>query len=170
MEKAGRETVLTPQFSVEDEFSDGTVHHPTIQSEPSSGFSPKPAEPVSPAGSIPSGGGITSTPPHTPLGSVVGSAPHIQWATPPSDASSGLDEAPRRYKTIPDLLDSTDKVQSFEYSGICLAASDEPASVEDALSEDCWRQAMRSEMQAIEENRTWVVSDLPAKQKAIGLK
>ena len=29
---------------------------------------------------------------------------------------------------------------------------------------------MQSEMQAIEENRTWDVSDLPAKQKAIGLK
>jgi len=29
---------------------------------------------------------------------------------------------------------------------------------------------MQSEMQAIEENRTWDVSDLPPKQKAIGLK
>jgi len=30
---------------------------------------------------------------------------------------------------IPDLLDSTDEVQGFEYSGLCLVASEEPATV-----------------------------------------
>jgi hypothetical protein len=38
------------------------------------------------------------------------------------------------------------------------------------MSKKSWRQAMESEMKAIEDNKTWVVSDLPAKQKAIGLK
>jgi hypothetical protein len=80
-------------------------------------------------------------------------------ATPPSDASEDSDGAPRRYRTIPDLLDSTDELTKYEYSGICLSAA-----------EDCWREAMRTEMQAIEENGTWVVCDLPAKQRAIGLK
>jgi hypothetical protein len=61
-------------------------------------------------------------------------------------------------------------VLDFEYSGLCLVAADEPRTVDEALSEKCWRQAMQSEMQAIEDNRTWVVSDLLAKQKAIGLK
>lgn len=57
----------------------------------------------------------------------------------------------------------------MECIGFCFVAAEEPRQVE-AMSEPCWRQAMQSEMQAIEENQTWVVSDLPAKQKAIGLK
>jgi hypothetical protein len=105
-----------------------------------------------------------------PLGSVVGSASHIQWATPPTDASEDFDGEPRRYRTIPNLFDTTDEVQGLEYSGLCLAASGEPITVEEAMSKKSWRQAMESEMKAIEDNKTWVVSDLPAKQKAIGLK
>jgi hypothetical protein len=42
--------------------------------------------------------------------------------------------------------------------------------VEEAMTKECWRQAMKAEMKAIEENRTWDVSDLPKGQKAIGLK
>jgi len=61
-------------------------------------------------------------------------------------------------------------VQGFEYSGLCLVAAEEPRTIEDAMSEECWRKAMELEMTAIEDNRTWVVSDLPPKQKAIGLK
>jgi hypothetical protein len=61
-------------------------------------------------------------------------------------------------------------MQEFEYSGLCLVAAEEPRTVEEALSEDCWRKAMEVEMKAIEDNRTWVVCDLPPKQKAIGLK
>jgi hypothetical protein len=51
-----------------------------------------------------------------------------------------------------------------------LVAAEEPASVEEAMTEKCWREAMQAEMQSIEQNRTWDVSDLPPKQKAIGLK
>jgi hypothetical protein len=94
----------------------------------------------------------------------------VQWATPPSDESVGSDDAPLRYRTISDLLDSTEEIQEFEYSVICLATAEEPSSVAEAMSEECWRQAMRSEMQAIEANRTWDVSVLPPKHKAIGLK
>ena len=77
---------------------------------------------------------------------------------------------PLRYRTIPNLLDTTDEVQGFEYSGLCLVAAEEPNTIDEALSEDCWRRAMEVEMKAIEDNRTWVVSNLPPKQKAIGLK
>ena len=75
-----------------------------------------------------------------------------------------------RYRTIPDLLDSTDELHEFEYSGLCLVAAEEPRSVDEALTKQCWRQAMQSEMQAIEDNRTWDACVLPPKQKAIGLK
>jgi hypothetical protein len=58
----------------------------------------------------------------------------------------------------------------MEYSGVCLLVAEEPQSIEQALSELCWRQAMQTEMQSIEAKKTWEVSDLPKNQKAIGLK
>jgi len=178
-EKAGQETgavvELAPKFSVEyaDEFQDNTVPGPTIQSgsgaDSADSDTDAEFEPISPAPSIPSGGGAVEASPHTP-GSSVGSTQQIQWATPPTDASEGTNEAPRRYRTLPDLFESTDEIQNFEYSGLCLMASEEPATVEDALSEPCWREAMESEMKAIKDNQTWVATDLPPNQKAIGLK
>jgi hypothetical protein len=66
---------------------------------------------------------------------------------PPTDASKDSDGAPLRFRTIPNLLDSTNEVLDFEYSGLCLVAADEPRTVDEALSEKCWRQAMQSEMQ-----------------------
>lgn len=89
VENGGRESneaaVVVPYFSVEyADDPDSTVHGPAIELVLSAGLAPEAAELLSPAVSIPSVGGTTSTPPHTPLGSVVGSAPHIQWATPPT--------------------------------------------------------------------------------------
>ena len=92
-----------------------------------------------------------------------------QWAAPPTGQSEDSEGAPLRYRTIPNLLDTTEEVQDFEYSGLCLVAAEEPRSVQEALTEQCWRQAMQAEMQAIEANRTWEVSVLPPKHKAIGL-
>jgi hypothetical protein len=133
---------------------------------------------ASPAVSIPSQGD-SSSPPHTPisagttsnaLGSATPDTPPVQWATPPSNASEDSDGAPRRYRTIPNLLDTTEEVLGFEYSGTCLVAVEEPRSVEEAMEDGCWRRAMQAEMKAIEENKTWEVCNLPVKHKAIGLK
>ena len=78
----------------------------------------------------------------------------IQWATPPTNASEDSDGAPLWFRTIPNLLETTEEMQGFEYIGLCLVAVEEPTSVDEALSKNCWRRAMQSEMQAIEENRT----------------
>jgi hypothetical protein len=77
---------------------------------------------------------------------------------------------PLRYRTLSDLMDSTQEVHDFEYSGLCLLAADEPVSVGNALTDQRWRQAMISELQAIEDNKTWVWSNLPIGHRAIGLK
>ena len=61
-------------------------------------------------------------------------------------------------------------MEDFEYSGICLLAADEPASVEQALEETCWKNAMEAELQAVRDNNTWSLSDLPKGHRAIGLK
>lgn len=52
---------------------------------------------------------------------------------------------------------------------MCLLAANEPASVEEAL-EECWRKAMEAELQCIEENNTWMLSDLAKNRQTIGLK
>jgi len=114
--------------------------------------------------------GETHTPPHTPAASSQGSTHQVQWATPPTDASVDTDGQPRRYRTISDLLDHTEEMTNVEYSGLCLVGAEAPSSVEEAMTAKSWREAMQAEMQSIEQNQTWDVSDLLANQKAIGLK
>ena len=128
-------------------------------------------EPASPVQSIPPHGGGGDASPHTPAHSIAGSngGNLIQWASPPTGGSVNSEGVPLRYRTILDLLDTTEEVQ-LEYSGACLIAAEEPSSVDQALTELCRRNGMKSEMQAIEANKTWEVSPLPKGQKAIGLK
>ena len=58
----------------------------------------------------------------------------------------------------------------YEYSGLCLLAAEEPASVEEALEDPEWKKAMQEELDAIVDNNTWEPTSLPAGHKAIGLK
>jgi hypothetical protein len=104
--------------------------------------------------------------PGTPQSSVVQGR---GWATPPTQDSI-VSEGPHRYRLLTELWDSTDEVQDFEYSGMCLLAAEEPANVEAALEENCWRDAMLAELKSIEQNKTWAYADLPKDHKAIGLK
>ena len=78
-----------------------------------------------------------------------------QWVTPPGEQSSESDELTPRFRSLSNLYDTTEEIQNFEYSGLCLLAADEPPSVEEALEEECWRKAMEAELQSIEENKGW---------------
>jgi hypothetical protein len=49
-------------------------------------------------------------------------------------------------------------------------SAEEPASVGQAVREAPWRRAMEAELQAIEENRTWTLTELPPGRRAIRLK
>jgi hypothetical protein len=49
-----------------------------------------------------------------------------------------------------------------------MLAADEPAGVEKALEEKCWRDAMVAELQSIKDNNTWRLTELPKGQHAIG--
>jgi hypothetical protein len=71
---------------------------------------------------------------------------------------------------LQDLNDSTEEVHGFEYSGVCFVAAEEPNSVDEALTEECWRKAMTAEMESIQSNQTWELVTLPAGHRAIGLK
>lgn len=61
-------------------------------------------------------------------------------------------------------------MENYNYSGLCLLAADEPASVVQDLEETCWKNAMEAELQAIRDNNTWSLSDLPKNHRVIGLK
>jgi hypothetical protein len=50
---------------------------------------------------------------------------------------------------------------------MCLLAANEPSSVDEALEEKCWREAMQAELQSIHENKTWVLSDLQRDRKLL---
>ena len=113
--------------------------------------------------------GLDAGPVHaTPPGSPVGQG--IAFATPPTGESVDSEGVPQRFRILSNLLDTTDELTNFEYSGVCYLAAEEPKSVEAALGEQCWREAMVAEMDSIQENKTWELSALPAGHRAIGLK
>jgi hypothetical protein len=90
--------------------------------------------------------------------------------TPPTGESVDSDDVGLRFRTMQNIIDSTNEVQGFEYSGLCYFAVEEPRSVEEALSEQCWKNAMITEMNSIQSNKTWELSSLPTGHRAIGLK
>jgi hypothetical protein len=47
------------------------------------------------------------------------------------------------------------EAEAHEVEEQCLAAAEEPASVDAALSEACWRKAMDDELGSIRGNDTW---------------
>ena len=94
----------------------------------------------------------------------------IQWATPPQGQSADSEGVPLRFRTLNDLYDNTEELENLQYSGLCLLAADEPASVDEALGEKVWKKAMETELQSIKDSETWHLSDLPRGHKAIGLK
>lgn len=112
-------------------------------------------------------GGDAAGTPSTPGRAPIPGSPTL--ASPPTDASQASEEAPRWYRTIADLYDTTDEV-AVEDCGLCLLATEEPVNFAEAEQHKCWRQAMLEEMRSIDENSTWKLCDLPADHHLIGLK
>lgn len=93
-----------------------------------------------------------ATPPGSPA------AQEVEFATPPTGESMNSEGVQLRFRTLDNINDTTDEVNDFEYSGLCYLAAEEPRSVEGALSEQCWREAMVAEMDSIQANKTWELS------------
>lgn len=93
----------------------------------------------------------------------------IKFVTPPTGESHDSEGVPLRYRNVEEVTEAA-PMCDIEYSGLCLLAAEEPASVEEALSEAPWRQAMEEEMESIRSNGTWELATLPAGHRAIGLK
>ncbi|XP_008661647.1 uncharacterized protein [Zea mays] len=96
--------------------------------------------------------------PYTPISSMM---QNEGMGTPSVQQSESSGSGPYRFRTLTDLFDATEQVHDFEYSGVCMLAADEPACVEQALSQDCWKRAMEVELKSVQENQTWEIADLP---------
>jgi hypothetical protein len=110
---------------------------------------------VAGGGSVGQGGGNHPPSPHTPQSvhtpgeASTASAGHGNTNSPPTASSDEAWGGPVRYRNLSDILDSTDPILDYEYSAMCMLAADEPVSVEEALKHDCWKKAMKDELDAI---------------------
>jgi hypothetical protein len=53
---------------------------------------------------------------------------------------------------------------------MALEVSTDPSVYEEAVKSTDWRMAMNSEIESIEKNKTWTLTELPAGTKKIGVK
>jgi hypothetical protein len=152
------------------------------------------ATPTSPPGT-PMGMGITAwtptaattlqmSPPATPpeagsTASTPSSTPAIQFASPPTVLGDELDanhddDVPLRFRTVDDIVEPpSPSGYAVCYLGnehLFAVSAEEPASLADAERQPCWWKPIEEELQSIEENQTWTLTELPQGRRAIGLK
>ncbi|KAK3122095.1 hypothetical protein QOZ80_8BG0665070 [Eleusine coracana subsp. coracana] len=125
----------------------------------------------------------TPAPTATPSGTSTPTQAHVEqspveFATPLSRDEERIDayhdSEPLRYRTMEDILGDQPvpgpALRDLK-AQLHLACDDgEPRSFAEAERDGAWRAAMQSEMDAVAENRTWEVADLPRGQRAITLK
>ena len=71
-------------------------------------------------------------------------------------------------KSLREIYEHTE--EDGETNLFCLYADYEPLTFEEAMKEDCWRSAMKEEIQVIEKNQTWELVRLLESHKAIDVK
>lgn len=108
------------------------------------------------------------TPPHTLVSSQPGSSENSyteSGSTIPaiSDASSEQ----RNFRLLNEIYDETEEIEIDEE--MLMLSEEEPSSYSPDAKEKEWRDAMDTELNSIEKNNIWVLTDLPQGQKAIAL-
>jgi len=133
-------------------------------------MAPQPATPRTPAPAVTSPGSSSSAPAHVKHNPV-------EFASPLShdeciDAYHGSE--PLRYRTMENLLGNQPVPglvsRDLEAQLQLACDDDEPRSFAEAERDAAWRAAMQLEMDAVEQNRTWELADLPQGHRAITLK
>ncbi|KAL8117722.1 hypothetical protein AgCh_015555 [Apium graveolens] len=77
-------------------------------------------------------------------------------------------EQPQRFRNLDDKYANTTEIELEEE--LLLMGVDEPISFEQAITDTVWKEAMDHEINSIEKNNTWQLTDLPKGHKAIDLK
>lgn len=74
----------------------------------------------------------------------------------------------QNFRLISDIYDETQEIELE--NELLLLGIDEPSNYSQAAEEQAWVEAMKSEIDAIERNKTWKLVELPSGAKPIGLK
>ncbi|KAG8097902.1 hypothetical protein GUJ93_ZPchr0013g34364 [Zizania palustris] len=104
--------------------------------------------------------------------------PAVVHVSPPGGMEDGLDadqeeEAPLRFRTLQNIEEAGPALglMGQEHQAELLVMDiEEPTSFQEAYEHAPWRKAMQTEMDAIEENGTWHLTEAPAGHRPIGLK
>jgi hypothetical protein len=118
------------------------------------------------------------TPPATPAAAEP-TSPLVQFAMPPAEVDEELDadhdeEAPLRFRTVDNVIGTATPpgyaVRDLGGGQLFTVSAEEPGLLAQAEQDPSWCRAMEEELRAIEENRTWTLTELPPGRRAIGLK
>lgn len=95
----------------------------------------------------------------------------------PQNETVPFDHTPfQGFRSIDDIFQNSEKLtdeqvkEMYQQNQELLLVDDEPATYEEAASEESWKNAMKTELASIEKNNTWKLTQLPPGHKAIGLK
>lgn len=77
-------------------------------------------------------------------------------------------ERPKKFKLLNEVYDESEQVEIEEE--LMLGAVDDPLNYNQAEKEEVWKEAMEAEINSIEKNKTWELTELPKGHIAIGLK
>lgn len=115
--------------------------------------------------------GDTSVTPHTPQSSNPVHTPQSSHSSNSISTATETetDSESRRFRSLEDIYNETQGI-TLEDDELLFAGAEEPTRYEQAATEHNWRQAMKAEIEAVEKNNTWVLTELPPGQKTIGLK
>ncbi|KAJ0590430.1 putative RNA-directed DNA polymerase [Helianthus annuus] len=99
-----------------------------------------------------------------------GNSSNIQNGGPSTSESTtgNISNTPVRLRSLEELYDETEEIQLDPHE--LLLAEEEPRNYKEASSDRKWIEAMKAELDSINKNNTWSLTELPRDHKAIGLK
>lgn len=105
---------------------------------------------------------------NSPLTTPIGN--HTTPNTQETLSSSSSSDVPRKYRSMADLMQNTQRLDFEEVVDFVLFADADPISFDEAYQQDVWKKAMDEEINSILKNETWELVELPKDHKPIGVK
>ncbi|CAL1379783.1 unnamed protein product [Linum trigynum] len=71
---------------------------------------------------------------------------------------------------ISSFMDNSQLSQQYKHYSLAVTNLQEPRNFDEAMLEECWREAVKEELRALIANHTWDIVDCPMGKKLIGNK